>query len=248
MESSKDKAMKRARKLLAVIENEATSEGEVFNASALLQRLLKEEGMTVADIEGSVAGAKVVEETVADLPKLDTWRAILAKAVAQAYRCEVYVLQYRDGFTATGRKRNRTRIVFMGYASDANLARSVYNVSCAAAENCWKAEAKRLTAEAWEMVYPDDPRAAACVRSRVTHRRKSFLIGFAYGIHRAYRANVRTDNELALATTIPSAVKSTFDSQVTGRKDLNSSCAKNKSFYRGADAGFSVGSGDRLCA
>ena len=246
MNGNRERTEGRARKLLALIQDEASTESEVFCASVKLQSLLKETGMTVADIEASDDALEVTEDAVLDASRLDPWRVLVAKVVARAYRCKVFTAPYRDGWTATGKRRNRVRIMFMGYAQDVELAGSVYSATCAAAENCWNAERPRVTQEYRSMTYDDrDP----WIRNRVRAARRDYLAGFANGLNSAYLANERADSELALAVAVPKAVTDRYEAEVTGKpRHYDAGHRESKHYLRGAVAGCGVGSGDRLCA
>lgn len=249
-DDNRGKATARAKKLLALIGDAAATENEVFEASAALQRLLKESGMTVEDAEAAAGGAEIVETVVLDMPRLEPWHAGVLNTVARAYRCKVFSEPYRDGWTVDGRQKNRIRFKFLGYRDDAELAKSVFTATCAAAANCWKGESRRLTEEARERVYDDDPIAKQYVRSHARSGRRPFMIGFAHGLDRAYDENVATDSELALAVTVPSAVAERYK-EITcdgGGRRANFSCPRNESFKHGMNDGYGFGRGERLCA
>ncbi len=254
MKDERDKAIAKAHKLLAVIENEAATEGEVFAASAALQRLLKEAGMTVEDIESEAAAPEVTQDEGDDVARIEPWRASIADSVAKAYRCKVYAHLYSVGRTVDGRRQRRSKIMFMGYPGDVELAGAVYSATLAAAQNCWKGEADAVKARVKDDVVgrwadPKDPWAARSIKRRVAEEKRSFLGGFADGLRRAYRENVAADSELALAVVVPDAVREEYEKMTfTDNKVKYKEYADADAYERGAAAGYGVGAGDRLSA
>ena len=254
MKNEKDKTMAKARKLLALIENEAATEAEVFAASAALQRLLKEAGMTIEDVESEGSAPEVARDEAEDVARLEPWRQTIAKAVADAYRCKVYAQEYQVGVTVDGRRQKRSKIMFMGYPGDVELARAVYSATLAAAQNCWKGEVGAVKARVKDDVARrwydlKDPLAARQVKRRVAEAKRSFLGGFAAGLKRAYSENVAADGELALAVVVPGAVREEYGKMALApRRTKYKGYANSDSYGRGECAGYGVGAGDRLSA
>lgn len=234
-----ERTFAKARKYLALIEDPSASEGEVITANQKLQKLLKENGLQIDDIDVEDGGETVTESTVMVGGRTDAWLLNLAACIARNYRCET--VRYHGG--------RRISIVFIGLESDVVLAKSVFRATRQAAESLWKKESADVREEA--ALHVDDPKSQLgrhWIKSCVMAARKPFLIGFVSGLSEAYRQNLEEDSQLALAVVVPVAVEEYVAGKNYGRHKYSSACRHGSSYESGRTAGYGVGRGNRVCA
>lgn len=110
-----EKIISRVNRLLALADLEKNpSEQEAIAASMKVQELLAKYNLDIADVTGEEKEEEI-EHVCADIKGKGTikWRALLANAVAESYRCK----SYRFG---------SNRYIFFGFKSDAVIARRVF--------------------------------------------------------------------------------------------------------------------------
>jgi hypothetical protein len=255
-DSETKRAIEKARKLLAMIQG-ATTDSEAAAASAALQRLLAHSGITMADIDVSVArdaeGAQPSRDTVyeskAGIPR---WVSSLAAAVSKAYRCEAWLSSYESktdvqryvvyhGFfdpVYGTRPKTVSTVVFFGMPEDVAMAKQVFSATVGAAKNCWKEWSRQ---------------AKPCMESRgyewrPAKYRLSYYEGFARGIADAYDELARTDECVALMVVKPEAVTKAVSRMRFGTHRYGYAAHDHGAYKSGHAAGYGVGMGDRVSA
>lgn len=248
MDVCESRVRAKAAKLIALIQDEASSEAEVATASLKLRELLAANGMGMADVDCDVRDARrVVDLDVLGGSRIEVWVTMLASVIAGSWRCFYFIRTERDGwcdsdsYWATPRRRNRHTIRFVGLEEDVRRATEVFLATAAAARNCWSAEAKRLSAEAAS--YYDQ---RSFVRSYVSQRRKSYMLGFVSGLADAYRQQEVESKSVALAVRMPSEVGEYRDRLRLKAKTADTSIGSTSAWRAGFANGQGVGSGNRV--
>ncbi len=105
-------------KLLAMTEDSGCTPAEAAQAALMARRLMASHDAK-AFASGMPLDASPIVEVPADaFPSIEEWGKELARAVARAFRCKCYLSQ--------SRKTGAWKATFLGHASDAEIARAIY--------------------------------------------------------------------------------------------------------------------------
>lgn len=189
---TRDEALKKAEKLINLVNGAATPE-EAAAASLALQRLLAKCGLTMHEVEDSADagddGEKVTEFTARDGRPIHGWEARIACTVSKNFRCGVY--------TSKNRWCKNQQVVFYGSGDDAANAGRLFTALVGAAKNCWADY--RVKAKECMALYGYEWSAR--------EHRGEYLDGFAEGIDDAFREQTERDAGCAIMLVKPEAVK-----------------------------------------
>ena len=223
------------KKIVALIDGAAT-EGEARAASLALQRLLVANDLKLEDINLDDAPVEVGEEVCELGRRIPEWKKILAKVVANNYRCRVYTSysEIRDLYDC--RTKGRTA-VFVGEGDDPVVASCCFRASANAAENCFRSYCARMKSMGYGSI------------SRQKGVKGTWMLGFISGLKRAYEEQVSSDESLALAIVVPESVNRHMDG--IGLKTTKIKVRTTSDPYVKADgyeSGYGFGRGDRVSA
>lgn len=122
--ASREKAIDRIRKLLALAERAAGNEHEAANAAAEVARLMARHGIDSVDVEGDpdpVGDNQDLHVQVCTARRLPTWKWNLAWVVAGGARCKPYALDHTLGDHYVGKS-----VAFLGRRTDAELCTQLF--------------------------------------------------------------------------------------------------------------------------
>lgn len=211
---------------IKALADDASSDEECKTAMLMFQRLLDKHGMKVSDVVVEADHNEVIEKDVYGAKSISGWMSLFHSIIASHFRC-VPVRRVDK----SGNKVTHTDLQFIGFENDSMLAAEAFSTSIKAA--------KRLFKRFWQ----ENPRTWMYYDSENTSRTK-YLIGFAYGLHAAYKAQ-EDSGCLGIIVTTPPEVKE----HVSGFKKSNrkfSQRTDDRYGSAGYTAGFNVGKGDRL--
>ena len=159
------KIIDRIKKLLALAKGNANA-AEATAAALKAQKLIAEYDVSKAELHDNEP-ENLVEVTSESNTHGNPWGVKLARAIADNFRCQIYLNTTTAGYDAWTKRSSTSRnIVFMGYDTDAEAARvtfdRLYEIGGKLANAACRAERKRYG-------------TAAGVRN-------SFLMGFVKGI------------------------------------------------------------------
>lgn len=218
---TREEAINKAEKLIAMVNGAATPE-EAAAASLALQRLLAKNNLTMHEVSEGAASdedEKVGEYTAHDGRPVHGWEARIACTVSKNFRCGVY--------TSKSRWCKNQQVVFYGAGDDAKNAGHLFAALVGAAKNCWADY--RVKAKECMALYGYEWNAR--------EHRGEYLDGFAEGIDDAFRKQTERDAGCAIMLVKPEAVKK------YEREELHLSHSTAHYAYHGR--GSSYGSGRR---
>lgn len=229
---TREDAMKKAEKLLALVNGAATPE-EAAAASLALQKLLAKYGLAMSEVEGSGAddpSEEVNEYEAETISALHLWETSLACTVSRNFRCGLYSQSW-------GRKQ---KIVFYGEGDSAKNAGRLYVALKSAAKNCWADY--RVRAKACMSAHGYTWSAAA--------HRGEYLDGFAEGIKSAFRKQTEEDASLSIMLVKPESVKryEREELHLTASHAHYAYHGRGSAYRSGERDGYSVGRGNAVRA
>ena len=186
---TRDDMIKRVQGCLAL--SSSTNENEARTAMLMAQKLLAKYHLSMADVVDGVGVAKeepIVRIWAPQVSGLRPWVRDLADVIGKNFRC-------MTGFTAKGNKHP----VFVGYRTDAEVAREVF----LSAFNFCERKGGNLA-----QTYNDRGLSARGVKV-------SFCSGFVAGLRKAYEEQVARDNSMALMTMPPEGARKQAESWKT---------------------------------
>ena len=223
---NREKTIDRIKKLLELAANNP-SESEATAAALKAQRLIAEHNVADSEL------MKTAEEAIAEIRsgnyKGNPWAVRLAHAIADNFRCRLYLAYTGTKSWWTGRTtKDSQQVVFMGYETDAQAATETFNRLFEIGNKLANAEARRV-------------RRCNGTASGV---KNSCLLGYVNGI--------RTELEkqtTALVLVRPKAVNDYADEVTSGFKTSRSTLRnayENDSYGRGQSAGRDAMRGGRI--
>ena len=169
-------------KLLELAKSEA-NEHEAIAAAMKAQELLAKYELSEDDIIREEINDSIYEEQVDDVSST-YWDRLLAKAVADNFRCKCFL-----SYSGWGRRVGK--VVFYGYTRDIAVATTTYRFLKAVAEKLWN------TKEYYR-----------CKDRGEKPHKASYMIGFARGVN-----DELSKNCVALKLVIPQEVESQFNQE-----------------------------------
>lgn len=221
----------RAAKLLRMIEGAGTA-AESQAAALALQRLLAENGMSMADVanDGDGRDEAPVELGTAPRSRYPRWMIALATVIAYNFRAKVFIDTVPQG------PKERQRVVFFGLSEDIELAKRCYEVFTRAANKLFRT---------WRDAYRRETGLAGRLPASVEN---TWYDAFVLGIKDAFSEQVASDGVLALAIACPKRVEDGYealglvDYPRRAHKVVRNASIRNA----GYGAGYGVASGDRV--
>lgn len=138
--SEREQVIDRIKKLLAhSVENGAT-EAEAIAFALKAQRLIADND--IEEWEFGESGKQEVIEVTSERSYVRTWRALLAVALADNFRCKAIATSKCTG----GSKRRKSFITFIGYECDAKAALMVFEHLYKVGDELGKKHSKRYPA------------------------------------------------------------------------------------------------------
>lgn len=137
-----DSIFRRIEKLLAIQEANGSSEGEIANATAAVQRLLEQHNLTLSDVErrgGAGDQAQRTKDNSLIASPYQPWRAKLMKGVGRNNFCLVRSQAFRDG------QKKRQRLLVVGREINVRSAKLTYGYVAEAMIRAMMAQGYRLT-------------------------------------------------------------------------------------------------------
>jgi hypothetical protein len=230
---TREDALKKAEKLIALVNGAATPE-EAAAASLALQKLLAKYNLDMREVENGSAEdqrEEVTEEEAETTSAMHLWEVRIACTVRDNFRCGLYTQ------SLYGRKQ---RIVFYGEGEDAKNAARLYVALKSAAKNCWN---------------DYRPKAKACMEAHgfswsAARHRGEYLEGFAQGIKDAFRKQAEEDAGVAIMLVKPESVKR-YEREELHLTRSHASYAyhgRGSAYKSGQRDGYSVGRGNAVRA
>lgn len=231
---TREDALKKAEKLIAMVNGAATPE-EAAAASLALQRLLAKNNLTMHEVSESAASdedEKVGEYTAHDGRPVHGWEARIACTVSKNFRCGAY--------TSKSPWCKNQQVVFYGAGDDAKNAGHLFAALVGAAKNCWADY--RVKAKECMNLYGYEWNAR--------EHRGEYLDGFAEGIDDAFRKQTERDAGCAIMLVKPESVKRYEREELhLTRSNASYACHGRGSAYKsGQRDGYSVGRGNAVMA
>lgn len=181
---TRDDVLKKIRKLLALSENNP-NEHEAIAAALKAQRLIADNDVSQFELHAGDDAQEIVD-AVAGVPyKGQSWRVMLASAVADNFRCRAWCNDYHKNGRKTGREQH-----FYGYEQDARAAGLVYERLAEVGEDLCRRECRRARAQ-----------YGTCAGVKNT-----YLLGFVRGV----RAELEKQSQ-ALMIVTPLAVRDSYE-------------------------------------
>lgn len=214
---SREKTINRIKKLLELAANNP-SESEAAAAALKAQRLIAEHD--VADSELMMTAEEAITEMKSGNYKGNPWAVRLANAIADNFRCRLYLTYTGTKSWWTGRTTKESqRVVFMGYETDAQAATETFNSLFEIGNRLASAEVRRARRE----------------YGTASGVKNSFLLGYVNGIRTELERQTK-----ALVLVRPKAVNDYADEVTSGfARSTNTvrNAYDNGSYSRGQSAG-----------
>lgn len=222
------KVLERLQKLSALANDAGAAQGEIENATRMLQAMLDRHNLSMADIETKPATPEDVEEIRVNSineRRFFSWEFDLAVAIARGFNCEAL----RNG---SGYYR------FFGLPHNVKIATEVFEIVRGKADTLATQTVKDYSLVMSIKGY--SPRDLKGVHSLRTYR-VSFLQGFAHGIYMALNTAKRANNAQVqgLVRVQNALVKSALETRLgkIGTFKGNSNPTNNGAWAQGFEKG-----------
>lgn len=148
---TREKIIEKIRKLFELANHHGGNEAESVSAALKAQELISEYDITEDELSANPEREEVVE-VISATSKPRPWNKLLARVVADNFRCRYFENVSWNFVTnlSTGRKTKRCngrQVVFMGYELDANAAVITYEHLYKTGDRLARAESRRVKKE-----------------------------------------------------------------------------------------------------
>lgn len=225
--------LEKLRKIKALAD-EAQDDHECQTAMLMFQRLLTKNGLCAAQVQVE-AQPEETPDTVdlVQVRRVDTWLKYLYCVLAKHFRCVAV-----EHHTVNAQWEKVRTLQFIGLPRDVTIAAQAFQTALAAAGRLYERhELRALEDEALAydtgLPAPDKP------------NRGRYMMGFAMGLHAAYRRQ-EAESTFAITLTTPADVLAAVAGFRDGKAADPRKVKRDGNTGVGYADGFNVGRGDRL--
>ncbi|BCV20352.1 DUF2786 domain-containing protein [Moorella sp. Hama-1] len=218
-----EKVLEKVKKILALASNNP-SEEEAQAAMLMAQRIMAENGITLAEVEGFTN--EVVDVPITQPHRTRWWYKILATIIADNFRCEAY-------FNTINRM---SRLMLIGLKQDTEVATKVFNYAVDAV--------RYHTAKYVEKIKRDS------VNNKpldLTGIRNDYILGFLDGLKDKFKEQVEKNNWGLILVKDNSVLKAVEKKGLQpGRKPVINFARSNNAYASGYRTGKEFETRERL--
>lgn len=192
------KVIERVQKLLSLAGNNPSQE-EAESALLKAQEYLAKHGLSLSDVMASNEDREVVRLDATPFKRLTWYEKSLASIVAEHFKCKTYL----------GSAHRATRVMFMGYESDAQVAKEVYVFALSALRH-------------HSIEFGAKKNRDGFGRSIVNGLKNTFIKGFIAGLDAKLEQNSE-ENGWGLVLVVDAVVMQKFETAIAGGRMSRSS-------------------------
>jgi maltooligosyltrehalose synthase len=222
------KVTEKIEKLLALANNNS-SEDEAESAMLLAQKLLAENGLSMADVEQHETEKQPVNEIMTrQMYRLPWWHGTLAAIICENFKCEHVIHYYRTEGIYSG-----ACVRFLGHPDDLEICKRVYTFAVYQITELSRRYVKSYKARCYK------PVNAAGIKN-------DYITGFLCGMREKFRAQVE-ENQWGLVVQSDEEVQAALKKLITGKRKIStirsagSIEAQSAGYARGKDFEPAVG-------
>lgn len=213
------KVIEKVQKLLAL--SGSSNAFEAQEALLKAQMLLAKHNLTMSDLPAESRKEAVVEEPCVTVSAYNQWVRELAEIVARNFRCSTLVSHWR----------NRFRMVFVGFETDAKVAAQVFEYASKYADRCGTNLAQ---------TYSDKGLPSKGVK-------QDYVDGFVKGLKLSWQKQALEHKECSLMLVIPVQVEEHLKQYEVGifRAGYQPGSGNREAFRKGYESGKQFAKVDR---